>query len=242
MKKALVIFVLLAVPATACADVCIKQTSHTDGYYFGGISTPAEDEEAEIWTCSDKMAILSEGRSVIMDAADSLIHFVNHDDSTFVEIAMPMDWTQVVDEQLLGRLNMLKRQGEVKATGETKKIGEWECNGYDVVTYIPYKGIRYEERETTAWAATDVPVDLEAYKDMVAELWTLRNYSDELKEEMRKIEGVEIASEGTLYMEGFGVDISEKVTEMSETEAPQGVYSVPRGYSEKEHLTRRDLR
>lgn len=144
MRTLLAIFLALTIPVAACADVCVKQSSHTDSYYYGGVSNPPEDKETDVWIAAHKMALIGKSRTIILDAEAKLMYFVNHTDSTYAEIALPMDWFKVVDEQLLGRLNMFKRQGEVKASGETKKIGKWECEGYDVLSWIPYQDIRYD--------------------------------------------------------------------------------------------------
>ena len=105
MKTLLVICLMLAIPAAAAyADVCVKQHSHTDGYYYGGVTTPPEDEDIELWIGADKMAVISENTSVVINAGADQMTFINHRDSSYAEIALPMDWSQIVDAQLLGRL------------------------------------------------------------------------------------------------------------------------------------------
>jgi hypothetical protein len=242
MKTLLVIFLMLTVPAVAYADVCVKQHSHTDGYYYGGMNNPPEDEDTELWIGADKMAVHGENTAVIIDNGAALMTFINHTDSSYVEIALPMDWSKVVDEQLLGRLNMFKRQGEIVPTGETKKIGDWECAGYKLVTWIPYMDIKYDEREMTTWAVTNAPIDMTAYGEMVVELGKLRNFSDELIEETKKIEGLPVESVGVVYQKGFSVDTNDALIEMFEGDAPEGVYAAPEGYTKKDQLTLQDLR
>lgn len=243
MKKLLVIFLgIVFSAASANADVCLKQKSHTDSYYYGGMTNPAEDEETETWIGAGRMAVLSENTSVIIDVNAKQMFFVNHRDSTYAEMAIPMDWSRVVDQELLGRLTMFKRQGNVEATEETKKIGEWECKGYKVITWIPYMDIKYDEREMTMWAATNAPVDMAVYGEMNVELGKLRNYSDELIEETKKVEGVPVAAEGVVYQKGFSVNTSDELVEMFEGEPPADAYSVPEGYAKKDQLTIQDLR
>lgn len=243
MKTLLALSLMLTIPAAAVhADVCLKQKSHTEQYYYGGVTNPAEDEDTEMWIGPNKMAVISENTSIIVDNASKLMYFINHRDSTYAEIAMPMDWSQIVDQQLAGRLAMFKRQGEVKPTGETKKIGEWSCKEYEVVSYIPYMDTRFDERESKVWVTTDAPIDLAAYTEMTDELGKLRNYSDALIEEFKKLEGLPVASEGVLYMRGFTVNTSEQLLKMYEEKAPEGVYSVPKGYNKKDQLTMQDLR
>jgi hypothetical protein len=242
MKTLPALILILMIPAAAHADVCMKQKSHTDSYYYGGVTNPADDQQTETWMSSDKIASIGNTRTVIVDGAADVMYFVNHTDSTYVEIALPMDWSAVVDGPLLGRLNMFKRMGKVKATDETKKIGEWECRGYDVLTWIPYMDIRYDEREMKVWMATAPPADAAYYIETMPEFWTLRNYSDSLMVEMEKLKGLEVASEGVVYQRGFTVNSSEELLDMFEAEPPPDVYTVPEGYTKKEHLTIQDLR
>lgn len=242
MKTVFAIFLMLTIPLAAGADLCVKQNSHTDSYYYGGVTNPSEDEESVMWISADKVAVTGETRSVIIDLPAKSMFFINHNDSTYAEMTLPMDWSQVVDPQLLARLNMFKRQGEIKATEEKKKIGEWECEGYEVSSWIPYMDTRFDEREMTVWVTEDVPIDLGKYNEMTTELYKLRNYSDAMIEEMKKIEGVEVASEGVIYMRGFTVNTEDKLIEMFEEDPPPDVYSVPKGYSKKDILTIQDLR
>lgn len=243
MKTLIVIFLMLAMPAAAAyADVCVKQQSHTDAYYYGGVTNPAEDEETELWIGTDKMAIMSENTSVVINTAAKQMLFINHRDSSYAEIALPMDWAQVVDAQLLGRLNMFKRQGTVEPTGETKKIGKWDCEAYKLVTWIPYMDIKYDEREMTTWAVTNAPIDMTAYTEMMVEVGKLRNFSDALIEETKKIDGLPVESAGVVYQKGFSVDTKDALIEMFEDDAPADVYSIPDGYKKKEQLTIQDLR
>ena len=70
MKVLPVIFLILLVPITAAqADVCVKQVSHTDGYYNGGMNYPPEDEDSAMWISGDKMAVVGAKRSVVIDSS-----------------------------------------------------------------------------------------------------------------------------------------------------------------------------
>jgi hypothetical protein len=243
MKVLLAVFLMLFVPLTAGrADVCVKQSSHSDGYYNGGMNYPPEDEESETWISGDKMAVVGAGRSIIINSSDSLMIFVNHTDSSFVEIELPMDWAAVVGEQLAGRLMSFQRHGEVKETSLTKEVEGLNCKGYEVASWILYEGNRYYEMETTVWVTTDLPVDLDAYAAMVDHIGGLRNYHDDFVKELGKIRGVQMTSETVNYRHGFSFDSNESLIEAYEGDPPGDVYSVPEGYTKKEQLSMQDLR
>jgi len=243
MRVLLAACLMLFIPITAVhADFCVKQKSHTDGYYNGGVTYPPEDEDREIWIAGDKMAVIGKNRSIIIDSGKKLMFFINHIDSTYAEIDLPLDWPAVVPEQLAGRLQIFRRHGEVRETDETKKIGEWNCKGYDVASWILYEGNRYYEVETKVWVTTDLPIDLDTYAPVVDEIGRLRNYHDDFIKELGKIQGVQMASETVNYRQGFSFGSNEDLLEAFEEDPPADVYSVPEGYTKKEQLSIQDLR
>lgn len=230
-------------PVTAVqADVCVKQHSHTDGYYNGGVDYPPEDRDDEIWISDDKMAVLGPRRSVIINSADSLMFYVNHTDSTYVEIALPMDWTAAAGEQLAQRVMSFQRHGEVEETGESKKVGKWNCKGYRANLWNVYEGKRYYETEAVFWVTTDLPIDLDAYSAMMDQLGALRNHHIDLVKEMGKMQGVRLRSESINYRKGFSFNSGEELLEAFEGDPPAGVYAVPEGYAKKDRITMQDLR
>jgi len=136
---------------------------------------------------------------------------------------------------------MYQTTGTVNESKETKKIGKWICKRYDVHSWIPYAGGRYDEKEIVLWITPDVPLDLNMYKQIITILRQLKNYDEVLVNELEKIEGLQIASETITYVKGFGYQSTERVTDMSERRPPVDVYSVPKGYSPKKALTWEDL-
>jgi len=228
--------------AVAQADVCVKRHTHTEGYYNGGVDYPPEDRDDEIWISGDKIAVIGPNRSVIVSSADSLMFFVNHTDSSYVEIALPMDWTAAAGEQLAARVMSFQRHGEVEETGESKKIGEWNCKGYRTTSWNVYEGKRYYETESTVWVATDLPIDLDAYTAMMNHLGVLRSYHVDYIKELGKMHGVPVSSEAVNYRKGFSFNSNEELLDAFEGDPPAGVYAVPEGYTKKEQITMQDLR
>ena len=96
--------------------------------------------------------------------------------------------------------------------------------------------------DSTLWASKDLLFNLDKYRDLLFNVFRLRNYSDELLEEMKKIDGFRIAAESLFYPKGFGVKTTTEVVEMSQKEPPPGIYSVPQGFTKKERFTIPELR
>jgi hypothetical protein len=242
MRVLLPLFLMFLIPMTAVqADVCVKQHSHSDGYYYGGINTPPEDEDSEMWISGEKMAVIGPNRSIIISSGENLMFFVNHTDSSYAEIALPMDWVAAAGEQLAARVMSFQRHGEIKETGESKKIGNWNCKGYEITSHILYEENRYYEMETTVWVTTDLPANLDAYAGMVNHVGMLRNYHVDFVKELGKIRGIQLSSETINYRKGFSFDSNEELLEAFEGDPPDGVYSVPEGYTKKEQITMQDL-
>lgn len=242
MKTGLSILMFLFM-VTVCghADVCVKLESHTDSYYYGGVTYPEENEVWEAWIGDNKFVYISEHRSVIVDLIRSTLSFINHLDSTYAEATLPFHWPNLVSEEMAGRLNMYRTTGTVEESKEKKTVGRWVCKRYDVNSWIPYAGGRYDEKEIALWITQDTPLDLNMYKQIRTVLRQLRNYDENLVSELGKIEGFQIASETITYVKGFGYQSTERVTDMSEKDPPADIYSVPSGYTKKEALTWEDL-
>ena len=124
MKTGLSILMFLFM-VTVCgrADVYVKLESHTDSYYYGGITYPEENEIGETWIGADTFVYITERRSVVVNLNTNILLFINHLDSSYVETKLPFDWTNLVSEEMAGRLNMYQTTGTVKESEETKK---WE--------------------------------------------------------------------------------------------------------------------
>ena len=243
MKKFLVLIMIIGISALSLtADVYIKQALHTDGYYYGGVNSPEENGVNEVWIGKKKLASLTENRLVIVDAEKKMAFVVNRGAKTYVESPLPLDLSKIVEDNLVPMIQPYRYKGTVKETGKTKKIGSRECREYEINTYVIYQGDRVNETDTTVWASTDVPFDLDIYESLTATQHMLRNFGDSLIEELKKIKGITIAANGLFYPKGFGVKSTVKVLEMAEKEAPAGIYSVPEGYTKKEKLSLQDLR
>ena len=236
-----ILLFLVFVPPCIQADIYVQQQSHTDSYYYGGLTHPEVNEVEEVWIGDNTLAYITERRNVIVDLNANMLVFINHRDSTYVSSPLPFDWSNFVSEEFAARLQMFQTTGAVQESEQMKKIGKWECQRYDVNSWIPYEGNTYDEKDVVMWVTRDVPFDLNTYGEIIAILRQLMNYNGEFVNEMAKAKGFLITLEMTTYVKGFGYQTTERVTEISEKEPPAGVYAAPKGYTEKEELSREDL-
>ncbi len=243
MKILMFFLIFLFVSASlANADYCIKEQSHTDGYYYGGEVTPPVDRETETWIGDKKLAYLGESRIIIYDLNDNILVFINKDDSTYAETTLPLEWQNLCDEQAAARIQMFPYSGTIEETGETKKIENRTCKEYAVSTWIPYQGTRYYETDSKYWMTTDVPFDVDTYDQIMEHIFKLRNYGEELRAELGKLSGLLLVRESETILKGYSYKSTDKVIEISAGDPPTDVYSPPAGFTKKEKLTLEDLR
>jgi len=243
MKKIFVLIIVIGISTVFInADVYVKQKLYTDGYYYGGVNRPAEDTENEIWIGKKKMASFTKNRMTILDMEKNRAFIINRNAKTYSETPLPLDLSTLVESNLVPRLQATQYTGTIKETGKTKKIGKYECRGYEINTYIIYEGDRVNETDTTLWTTSDVPFDVETYRRLSITQQKLRNYNDAFIDELKKIEGFVIAREALFYPKGFSVKSTAAVVEISQKDPPAGIYSVPAGYTKKEKLSIQDLR
>ncbi len=116
---------------------------------------------------------------------------------------------------------------EVTATGETKKIRDWNCEQYIVQMTMPM-GMTGTQK---IWATTEITADLEALFAVSTGMFGNNPAMAGMIEEMKKIKGVPIMTEVTMNAMGGQVKSKTEVIDYSQTAAPAGTYSVPDSYT-----------
>jgi len=222
--------------------VYIKQKLHTDSYYYGGVTRPADDSVTEAWISDQKMVSITRNRITIVDTENNQAFVINKNDNTYAKTGLPIKMSKLVPENIAAYLKSFQYTGTVTETGETKKIGKFKCKGYEVNSYLLYEGSKVNETDSLIWVTSEVPFDLKKHANMRTNLHRLRNFSDGFITELNKMQGFSIASETLFYPKGFSVKSTAEVVEMSVKDPPAGIYSVPDGYTIKGKLTIQDLR
>lgn len=235
MKKffALTAFVLM-VALSLSADVYVKQKTHTDGM----MGQPATDVIQEQWIGDNAFASVSSDQSIIMDMKKNLMYWVNHKSKSYVESTLPMDLTKLLPPEYAAMAGMMTMTATVSPTTETKKVGQWNCTGYDVT--ITMMGMPMKMR---LWATTDVPFDFNQFN---AKIWgnVLKGqmmFDEASVKEMMKIKGFQIASEMSGEMMSMKFNTTTEVLEISKKNPPANVYAPPAGYAKKDKLSMEDL-
>lgn len=238
MKKVFFAVVLiLAIALLLPADVYIKTNVHTDAFAMMGQNQPAKDEVMEQWVGNNQLANMTGDKIMIMDMNKNLMFIVNPKDKTYVQTTLPLDMTKLVPKEAASMMAMMKVTVKVTPNGQTKKIGKWNCSGYDMDMNMAMM-----QMKMTVWATTDVPFDWKLFSKMYANVSKMQFMDDAAIAEINKISGYQVASEMNMDMMGSKLKVTSQVVEITQKPALAGIYAVPVGYTKKDTLSLEDMR
>lgn len=238
MKKTLmVIFVIcfLLAPLFA-AEVYIKQNTHSDAFSMMGRNQPARDQVNHIWLGDNRMAMHGDEQSIIIDLDKKVMFMIQHQTKTYVEMTLPLD----IDKYWPAQMSQMFQNMTVSVTptGETQKIDQWNCKGYDVTM-----NMMMMEMKLKVWASPDVPFDWKNYNEKMMPQITqaMMRLSEEAVKEYSKIDGYQIKTEMTMNIGGANMKTTSEVVEITKKSAPAGTYTVPAGYEKKDMFSMQDM-
>jgi hypothetical protein len=238
MKKVLFAIVLiLAIGLILPADVYIKTNVHTDAFAMMGQNQPAKDEVIEQWIGNNQLLNKTGDKIMIMDMNKKMMFIVNPKDKTYVETALPLDMSKLVPKEAASMMSMMKMTVKVTPNGQTQKINQWNCTGYDVEMNMMMMPMKMK-----VWATTEVPFDWKMFSKMYANVSKMSFMDDAAIAELMKVNGYQVASEMTMDMMGSKLKVNSQVVEITQKPAPAGIYAVPAGYTKKATLSLEDMR
>ncbi len=239
MKRSILVATLIIISfAFLSADVYVKTESHTDAFEVMGQKRPAEDKVTEQWMGDKKFAQIGESQTIVVDLNKKAMYVIYHATKSYVETQLPPDIPALIPEEAAGWMAMMKTTAAVNPTDETKKVGDWNCKGYDINMTM---GGGMMSMKMKSWVTTDVPFDWKALRDNVLPLFMKMGgagigMDDKAVDEFKKINGFQVAMEMTAAIMGQEVKSTGKVVEISDKSAPAGTYSVPGDYKKQDKL------
>ncbi len=244
MKRlSLILAVVLLFPNVAQADFYVKEVTHVKSYFLGILIGSEEESVSELWIGDNRIALVEEGRTLIVDLDRNSFIFINPFAETYVEASLPLTTSEILSEDVKRQYEKRRPSGRVEKTDGTREFLQKDYTEYEVTYWDLQDGKRSNRRTFQVWATTDVPFDLTLYYEVLMNMRKIYNRHDRLRRELQKIEGLQMGME--MEMEGTGIAWSKKlvteVVEVSEKEPPADVYSVPAGYAKKEFLSPKDL-
>jgi hypothetical protein len=242
---------LILLSTSLQADIFMKQKSHTGGFQMMGQTQPAKDEIQDIWISQDKIRSDSPEQSIILRLDQNKMYMLNHGEKTYAEL--PLDFGNVVDskmkeamegedmdpEQKESMMKMMQGMSQMKVTitpsGETKKIGNWNCQKY-IQTLETMMGPTTSE----IWATEDLKMDYDLYSKFMAAMsgkgGMFGGMMTEMMEEMKKIKGVPVLTVTSMNMMGASVKSTQELIEFKEGTAPAGIFILPKGYKKTDDM------
>lgn len=222
------------------ADIYMKQKTHTDAFQMMGQSQPAKDTVMTIWLTEGKARMDNEdGTSSLLIAADKKLIMIDNNKKQYAE--MPLDFDKMFQEaagddpqkaEAMAKMpgfmkNMMKgMSAKVTDTGETKKIGDWNCRKYLLEMNMGMGGTTTAE----SWASEDLKFDYtQVFAAANAMMASMPGFENIIKE-MKKIKGVVVYQESKVAMMGAEVKSTTELVEAGDKAAPAGTYDLPAGY------------
>jgi len=239
-----VVFLIIVIMSSfAVGDVFMKQKHHTEGFKMMGHTQPAQDAIQSIWITPDKIRSDGEKQSFLVRMDKNVMYMIDHSKKTYME--MPANLGEMVaslkkddqDEENAAEMQkMMKQMMQVKAsvtaTGEAKKIGNWNCKKYLQTLQTAMGPITSE-----IWATEDLKMDPELYAKfstaMLAQQPGMKESMGDLVKEMKKIKGVAVLTNTTTTIMNNTVKSSTELLEFKDGKAPAGLFELPAGYAKK---------
>ena len=242
--------------AQARADVYMKQKMHTGSFSMMGQTQPEKDEIMVFWLGANKARTdMETGKSSSIFLADKkLLYLIDHNKMQYSE--MPLDFEKMFEEaagpeaaedpekaeamkKMPGFMkNMMKgvmgnMSAKVTETGETKKIGDWNCR-----KYIIEMDLGMGKSEAEAWATEDLKIDYGMAFTMANAMMAGQPGFEKIIQEMKKVKGVIVYQTATVKMMGAEVTSTTELLECTNTSAPAGTYDIPTGYKKVKGMGR----
>jgi hypothetical protein len=239
---------LALVAAPARADFYMKQRVHTGAFSVMGQDQPEKDEIMVFWIGAGKARTDTESSqsSILLLQDKKMMYMIDHAKKQYSE--MPMDFGKILGEAGGGEgeeegraqaMAMMKgMMGGMKATvidtGETKKIGDWNCRKYIIEMDMGMMG----KVKTETWATEDLKFDYTMAFAMANAMMASMPGFDRILAEMKKIKGVVVQQTATMnVMGGAEVKSTTELLEAGEKAAPAGQYDLPAGYRKVSGIT-----
>lgn len=243
MKKTLIILAILALAATAGADTYIRQATHQDGFEMQGQTMQPEDDTAITWIGKDMARTETKQGTIIWRSDKDMVYIVDDAKKAYTEMPiskigdlkammgmdeMSEEEAKMMEQQMAPMMAMMQVSATVTPTEETQKIGDFNCKKYDVDFKVGMMNMKSD-----FWVTKDFEMDYSVFKKLSLSQMLFMPGSDQAIKEFEKMEGFVVMSDGEVNMMGATIKNTNKVLEVTEKDAPAGIYDVPEGYKKE---------
>lgn len=221
-------------PVVAGDEGIYLETSNRSTGLMGEAS---HEELSKTYLAHGKMKVASadpQGTDMILDPATGDMVFINHGAKQYYQINIARvkeGMSQPGMEQM--RAMVAETKISVQDTGETKKIGDWNCKKYQVAK----TGMMQIEQEV--WATEEVAFDVNRFTEMMSlsgpdGLLANSPEGAAQKAEMAKIKGYPILTKTRMQMMGSAMETESEVKVIRQEAIPASLFDIPADYLPKE--------
>ncbi|MFH2035555.1 MAG: hypothetical protein ABIJ45_04055 [Candidatus Zixiibacteriota bacterium] len=236
------LLLIFCLPGIVSADVFLKQVTFTQGYEMMGQKMPDNYDTASIWANEGNYRFEMSGDvTILANAKDDMLRILNNTDKTYSEILMSAlgDPTKMLGDaatdphnvqqlqMLQGMAQMMKLSVTVKPTDETKKIGDYNCKKFNIDINMGMAQISSEN-----WATEDIKINYDLLQSIFRFNLAIMPGYKEMMEELNKVKGIIVLSEGTVSTMGNQIKTKTELVESLVKDAPAGTYDIPKDYTE----------
>lgn len=198
---------------------------------------------AELWIGEGRIAQVEDKRRLIIDRDRGTLVVINPAARTYVETTLPLRVWDLLSEELRAFRTEVRYGVQVEKTGKGRTINGRACEEQVVTQWEIRDGVRGGYREGHLWTSTDVEFDLALFDQLIENMRLLQGRDERGMAELGKIRGIQMMWDfkrpgGTLLAEERMVT---EIVEIARKAVPDGVFSVPAGFTRKEQLTPDDF-
>jgi hypothetical protein len=216
-------------PSFVSADVFLKEKLHTDGMTIMGHAQPPQDKITTTWIAQDKMRNDQDDVSTIakLENGKMMIYHLKHSNKTYTPLSMDSGALQELTSGMGGEMKV-----KITPTGESKKIGSWNCK-----KYLQEMDMGMMPVNSEIWASEDIKIPYKDFYEKAAMAMMPQQPGRQMsmQEEMKKLKGVPVLTiTSTTMMQNTTMKSSRELIEIKESTAPAGIFDIPAGYTKQE--------
>jgi len=220
---------LISAPAF-CSDLVITKSKHQDAIKAPGVDQPASDTTEITWVGKDRMRNEDGDKVTIVRLDLKKMFILDTKAKTVSTLDLPFDMKKYLPpeaapmiEQMMGQMKVT-----VTPTTETKKIKDWNATKYTMTVSMPFGGNSTQEM----WMTKDIEFDHAAYAELLSATMSIAMGGEAMAKEYMKLDGLAVLTEST--QKGMvSTKSREEVTSVEKKEPTEGLYDVPKDYTEK---------
>ncbi len=226
------LFTVLMIAGSATADLKVVKMTHRDGFTVMGQTQPADDHEQTTWIGDDRMLMEQGSSATIVRLDTNKLIVIDHTEKSYSVLDLPINLDSLMPAGMAEQMKtMMTFEVTVTATGESKTVGEWKTQRYEMKMTSKMMSM-----EMTMWASPHPAFDQEAYFNMAEHMASLQPGMAKVAKEMHKVKGLVVEQEGVMTMTMMGdisVNTSERTSSIEKIDPPAGIYDPPADYTEK---------